>query len=107
MHYCMGELATWGFSHNKNEYCSNCGMKESESKGCCKHENKFLKIVNDQKTFDAAYQLAQSTSLSVIKVFFDLTCVYVPSVVERHTLLNVNPRSQSLPLFIRNSTFRI
>ncbi len=44
MHYCMGELVDWGFSHNENKDCSKCGMKESESNGCCEDKQKLLKI---------------------------------------------------------------
>lgn len=107
MHYCMGKLADWGFSHNKDEDCSNCGMKETESKGCCKDEQKFLKIDKEQKTADASFQIPPLTWAAAIHPCFELTSVYVPSLMEEHPLSNAPPRWQSLPLFIRNCVFRI
>ncbi len=103
----MGELTKLGLSHNKDKSCSNCGMKESESNGCCKDEQHLLKIDKEQKTSNASYQLPQFTSDALIHTSFELSSVYVPSLLEEHPLEKAPPRGKNLPLFIRNCVFRI
>ena len=107
MHYCMGKLLDWDFSHNKDKNCSNCGMKETESNGCCEDEKKFVKIDKEQKIADAAYQLPLFTSPALTNPFFEFTSVSVPSIMEEHPLNNSPSRQQDLPLFIRHCVFRI
>lgn len=103
----MGELTKLGLSHNKDKSCSNCGMRESESNGCCKDEQHLLKIDKEQKTSNASYQLPQFTSDALIHTSFELSSVYVPSLLEEHPLEKAPPRGKNLPLFIRNCVFRI
>lgn len=107
MHYCMGELTELSISHSRDDVCSNCGMKESESNGCCKDEQQFLKIDKEQKTSTTSYQLPQFASDALIHNSFELSSAYVPSLMEEHPLVKAPPRSQKLPLFIRNCIFRI
>ena len=107
MHYCMGKLVDLNFSHNKDQNCSNCGMKETESNGCCEDEKKFLKIDNAQKIADAAYQLPLFTSPALTNLFLEFSSVSVPSIMEEHPLNNSPSRQQGLPLFILNCVFRI
>ena len=107
MHYCMGKFVDWGFSHNEDQNCSNCGMKETKNKGCCKDENKFLKIDNAQKIADAAYQLPLFTSPALTSLFLEFTSVSVLSIMEEHLLNNSPSQQQDLPLFILNCVFRI
>ena len=107
MHYCMGELTELGLSHSKDEDCSKCGMKESESNGCCKDQQQFLKIDKEQKTANGVYLIPQFTSNALVNNSFELTSVYVPSLMEEHPLAKAPPRWQNLPLFIRNCAFRI
>lgn len=107
MHYCMGELTELGLSHNKDEGCSNCGMKDRERNGCCKDEQQLLKIDKEQKTSNVSYQLPQFTSDALIHTSFELTSIYVPSLMEEHPFAKAPPRGQNLPLFIRNCVFRI
>lgn len=105
MHYCMGELTELSISHNKDGVCSNCGMKESESNGCCKDKQQFLKNNKEQKASNTPYQLTQFSAL--IHNSFELSTVYVPSLMEEHPPVKVPPRRQTLPLFIRNCVFII
>ena len=92
MHYCMGELVDWHFSHNKDQNCSNCGMKESESNGCCEDKQKLLKIDTEQIIADAAFQLPLFTSSpALVNPSFELTFAYVPSLIEEHPTSNAPP----------------
>jgi hypothetical protein len=50
MHYCMGKLVDWTFSHDDSGSCGSCGMeKKGSDNGCCKDEQKFVKNTIDQK----------------------------------------------------------
>ncbi|MCY7291041.1 MAG: hypothetical protein LH615_02555, partial [Ferruginibacter sp.] len=51
MHFCMNKFVGWNLTHNENEKCGKCGMKEDATKkGCCKDEHKQLKIDSDQQS---------------------------------------------------------
>ena len=108
MHYCMGELVDWDFSHHKDKNCSNCGMKESESNGCCEDKQKLLKIDTEQKIADAAFQLPLFTSSpALVNPSFELTLAYVPSLIEEHPISNAPPRSSGIAVYTRNCIFLI
>ena len=108
MHYCMDEFVDWNFSHNKDQNCSNCGMKESESKGCCKDKQKFLKIDTEQKITDAAFYLPLFTlSPALVNNSIELASVYVASLKEEHPISNAPPRSSGIAVYLRNCIFLI
>lgn len=55
LHFCMDKFVGWNLTHNENEKCGKCGMKEDATKkGCCKDEHKQLKIDSDQKSSSVA-----------------------------------------------------
>lgn len=106
LHYCMGKLIDWKLSKNTKGKCPKCGMAKVPHKGCCKDEHKQFKV-DDQKPVDNSLSLVHLTSVAVIPTFFDLNSVYVSSITEEHPLANAPPRTQGVPLFIRNCVFRI
>lgn len=106
MHYCMGEFVQMNFSHNKDNNCSNCGMKETESKGCCENEQKILKIDKEQKVTIAA-QLPIATYYVLILTFFEITYGHFTALVKEHTHITALLRGRNLPLFIINCVLRI
>ena len=109
MHYCMGELADWGFGQKDSKYCSNCGMLETDQKdkGCCKDENKFLKNDADQKTTELAFQLIQLTSVSLPPSFVEITFTIFPAVTENNIISHLPPRNYGVAVYIRNCVFLI
>lgn len=38
MHYCMGKLIDWGFTHSKKDSCENCGMSKRYETAALKKE---------------------------------------------------------------------
>lgn len=106
MHYCMGKLVALDFLHNKGQLCSNCGMKETDNKDCCKQEKKLLKVEKDQKSTFTSYQLPQYTN-TIINNYVEITSGYVSSLKELHPLYDPRLRGRSLQLFIHYSVFRI
>lgn len=108
MHYCMGELVSWDFSHKKDQNCSSCGMKGSESNGCCNDQQKLLKIDTVQKIADATFELPQFiSSPALAHPSFELNFEIVPSLIDEHTANNVQPRSSGIAVYLRNCIFLI
>ena len=104
----MGELVDWGFSHKEDQNCTNCGMTESESNGCCEDKQKSLTIDIEQKISDAAFQLPLFTSPhALVNPAFVLTFAYFPALIEEHPTSNAPPRSSGIAVYIRNCTFLI
>jgi len=108
MHYCMGELVNWEFSHKKDQNCANCGMKGSESDGCCNDQQKLLKLDTVQKIADAAFELPHLISFpALVQPSIELGFSLVPTLIDEHPANNVQPRSSGIAVYLRNRTFLI
>ena len=103
----MGEFVQWNFSNNKEKNCTNCGMSESESKGCCDNQQKIFNIDKEQKISNATYQYPQITSSVLNGPFFEIACLSPAFFLKNRTPGNALLRGQNLPLFILNSVYRI
>lgn len=107
LHYCMDKLIGWSLSGTSEKKCDKCGMEKKDSKGCCKDENKQVKLQNDQKL--ATFYVANLTSPAVIPEhnineyqFWQL------SFVAASFPLSHSPPAQSLvSAYLRNCVFRI
>ena len=106
LHYCMGKLTSWGLLHSKDkDDCSVCGM--TKKKGCCEDKHQTLKI-------DQQYNFT-SASISIPKIANLVSSHYMvePSFTIRSTEIifssssNSPPGKTKIPLFIRNSVYRI
>jgi hypothetical protein len=108
LHYCMDKLVDWGLWNNKSGKCGNCGMDKSEAKdnGCCKDEQKQVKLENDHKAA-SGYQVMQLLSVTILDSFFELSLINLPSVTEENPLSHAPPRSCSIAAYIRYRVFRI
>ena len=116
LHYCMDKLVAWDLGSKENNIaCPYCGMAKtsiadehcaSDSKGCCKDEQKHVKIEKDQKAtennFDFSKVLFQAITISplYINTSYTATCVEYP-------ISNSPPRTSPIPLFVRNCVFLI
>ncbi len=117
MHYCKDKLVAWGLGHEKTgkKSCPYCGMEKStndkhcskESKGCCKDEQKQVKLENDQKISEASFQLSQIPVEAITPSFFNNSFEYVSSITEENPLSHAPPRTQNVSLFVLNCDFRI
>ena len=118
LHYCMNQLVEWGLG-NKNsnaKICSFCGMArsntdqhcEKENKGCCKDEQRFVKLENDQKISDASFKFSQ-ISPNTITPGFSLDCCfeYIAALTKEFPVINGPPQTGNVSLFVRNCIFRI
>jgi hypothetical protein len=110
LHYCMGKLAGWSlvWTDTKSKECSKCGMgkKHNSAKDCCRDENRFLKIKDDQK---ANYVSLEILKLAVTEpVIADHSFSYFfPVINERLLQNNALRRSSEIDIYKRNCLFRI
>lgn len=109
IHYCMGKLADWGLGLNKSKTCVICGMKETDSNdnGCCKDEYKFLKDDSAKKVTESNLQYMKLISTILLTFYTQLSELGLPSITEENPFSNAPPRTQLVPVFIRNCVFRI
>jgi hypothetical protein len=109
LHYCMGHLSDWSIWINNDEKkCSKCGMEkqEEDDNGCCRDEQKWVKIEDDQK----ANLIIEPPSLTsedinylhgyTVISFFNISNDLLPQS-------NAPPRKKSVATYILNSNFRI
>jgi hypothetical protein len=108
LHYCMNKLVNWSLWAKKGDNCSKCGMSKTEKQatGCCKDEQKHVKVENDQKAAEG-YHMLQLNSVTISVVFVELPVIYLPSVIEKRPLSHGPPRSGTIAEYIRNCVFRI
>ena len=105
-HYCMGELQDWGFTKSETKTCGNCGMDKSEKDGCCKDEQKQVKIEKAQKAGNS-FQFA-NVAVAVASVgFLPFTVPSTPAVAEAHPPVHAPPKTGKSPVFVLNCNFRI
>ncbi len=109
MHYCMGKLADWGLGHNNSKTCGKCGMEKADKKdnGCCKDEHKFLKDDSAQKVNESNLQLMQLMATALPSSYIQLPELALPLLTEESPNSNAPPRTQAVPVYIRNCVFRI
>ncbi len=55
LHFCMNEFVGWSLFHNKDNKCGKCGMEDRNKDGCCKDEQKLIKLEIDQQKTDISF----------------------------------------------------
>ena len=105
LHYCMGKLVSWDLSGDRNDKCPDCGMKKT-GRNCCNDQHKLIKVSDDQKVSDMAYQLAQVAAIAPIR-YIELPALPVVSIAVQNPSTHAPPRSGKVTLYLRNCTFLI
>ena len=105
LHYCMGRLVNWDFSHEKHRTCDKCGMEKKGKSGCCEDKYKVLQVEKDHKAGNV-YQLLQPPAIEHTTLYSSFSSVLVPAISEEQPVSNGPPRSQ-VPVHIRLCVFRI
>lgn len=108
-HYCMGELVGWGFGNKEAKHCAGCGMtkEETDSKGCCKDEDKFIKNTSDQKSTETTYPTLNLFTVIQPSVLFDVNCLLRTAVSKKKPFSNAPLRRCGTPVYIINCVFLI
>lgn len=106
LHYCMGQLIDLGLTKTTADKCDNCGMNKAESQDCCKDQHQEFKAEKAQKASQNIYKFNSSVDIPVLALH-ELQEMYVSSLKAEHLSDNAPPRTQTIPAFIRNCSFRI
>ncbi len=107
LHYCMGELADWGFGYDQTKACGECGMDEKDATGCCKDEHTFIKSDDDQKIAENFFYFTGCTSVTFIPHKADLSLTIVSSLPEENFSDNSPPRRSGVAVYLFKRTFLI
>lgn len=107
IHYCMGKLVDWTFSHKESKQCDNCGMeKKGSPNGCCKDEQKFVKSDLDQKSTGNALEFLQFAA--VAPEHGNPHAEALPrSIDHSFPRANAPPLSSSCSIYLLHCNFRI
>ncbi len=110
LHYCMDKLVSWSFRSSHSDYCSKCGMNKSakhQAKGCCKDDQRQVKLAVDQKTTDN-FQLISPAFAATFIPFFELPVIYYStSIIDQNSRSHAPPGGFNLDLYVSNCVFRI
>jgi glutaredoxin len=117
LHYCMDKLVAWGIGLEKTnkKSCPYCSMAKTtadkhcgkQSKGCCKDEQKQVKIEKDQKTADVGFNLVKPILQIAYHATFDLPAIEFNSPTLVHPSSHAPPQTGNNSLFLFNCVFRI
>ena len=106
-HYCMGKIISvnLGDVDDKSHKCTNCGMEER--KGCCDEKQTIIKIEKEHNAVQSSFYFSTYVSYVALPAFIEVNTSDVTNI--NSSLLDASgfSRSQTLPIFIRNSVFRI
>ncbi len=115
-HYCMDKLVAWDLGKNAPEKksWSNCGMEKTdadkhcdyESQGCCKDEQKLVKLANDQKVARGSVHQVPVRIEDESLVYSDYSFGILSSSKEQNPYAN-SPPPPAMSLFLLNCVFRI
>ena len=109
LHYCMDKLVALNLWHSENDQCSNCGMEKSQDSenGCCKDEQKQVKLENDHFKSVVAFQAMQFTAIALPLSYNEILPVTFGSVTEENPRSHAPPLICGLAIYKRNCVFRI
>lgn len=81
--------------------------KAQQDNGCCKDEQKQVKVENDHYTADVAFQKIQLAAVVLPVSFIEIPATAFSSITEENPTGNAPPRSCSIAIYKRNGVFRI
>ena len=109
LHYCMGKFTGYSFRESHSKKCSKCGMvkKSGWDNGCCKDEQKQLKLDDYHKLAENYFSWNLLSPIALILTFFpDYDSRIIP-VSEQYPVSNAPPLRSNLPAYLRFCVFRI
>ncbi len=108
-HYCMGKLTEWGFGSKESKVCPGCGMskKDTDEKGCCKDENKYLKNASDQKIAEFAFTHLQAMAALLPVSYNEFAQIELPAITIESRKGHDPPLRHSISIYILNCNYRI
>ncbi|HET9057581.1 MAG TPA: hypothetical protein VFN30_12115 [Chitinophagaceae bacterium] len=111
VHYCMDKLVGWELWKNKksSDECSTCGMnKTTEGNGCCKDEERPIKIEKDQKTSEFVYKYSFLKFPKIVPSFFTkITVTYLSTLNQKNPEFSNSLAREGTERYLLNRSFRI
>ena len=110
MHYCMGELINCSLKNESRKTCINCGMEKSsqEGKGCCKDEQKRVKLdKHNNRTGQSPFQFLKLSDKQDYISNSGSPELPVSFIINNDPVDDPPPHYCAVPLFIRYGVFRI
>ncbi|QTE38201.1 hypothetical protein J3L18_03775 [Mucilaginibacter gossypii] len=107
--YCMGRLVKVALWHDEqSKKCNTCGMnyQGKAAKKCCTDKHQQLKSEKSSSLTYSQIGLGTSPALLVIPLFGLVPYNYLPLKIS-HPVGQSPPLVTTLPVFLRNCTFRI
>ncbi len=109
IHYCMNELVGVSLTHDHDDRCERCGMKEDKKrKGCCKDEQKTFKT-STHHLAKAVFDVQQQFVAIVPTTYFQhRTATIYHAPVNELAQAHAPPSYWgSCPIYIQVCNFRI
>lgn len=105
----MDEYVGTSFFHSDTEACPKCGMKGDTKKGCCKDEQKLIKLQDEHKKViqDFYFNFFAAQTLPTPFFNYDFQPTYYNSVVTEKLQLPPPPLISTVRLHLLNCVFRI
>ena len=113
-HYCMNRLVGWGLADGESKFCESCGMEKKTvmdgcsvgMKDCCHDEHKQFQSDRAQKPAQSWAGWNPAPAVAVLPyIGWNEPVVVSPS--QAHPVGNGPPIDGKVPVFLRNSNFRI
>ncbi len=106
-HYCMDKLASAKLFEKKAKKCGQCGMHTTDSNGCCRDEQKVVKMDDDQQiTIDFSYSLPSVEALTHNTSDFIIASFYNVPPSGRYQN-HPPPLLSAQDSYLQNNVFRI
>ena len=109
LYYCNGKRVAHNMAKTEMSGCNKClgSEKVDASSGCCQHEQKFVKLVNDQNVADVSFHTQKLISFVSPIIFFDNYNLHYSSLTREFPVNNSPPRSSGITIYQRNCAFLI
>jgi hypothetical protein len=109
LYYCNGKRVAHNMAKADMPECNKCPVskKITSNSDCCQHEQKFVKLVNDQNVADVSFHIQKSVSFISPFVFLDNYNLHFSSLARTFPVNNSPPRSSGITIYQRNCAFLI
>ena len=97
---------SWSLVSNEESTCTNCGMHKEESKGCCKDEQKQVKLDEVQKITNTFFSEFNCPIEIPVPAIDHYTFAY-SSVAVTYPVSHAPPDKSLIPVYLTICVFRI
>jgi len=108
LHYCMGNLASWGIGYDLSKRCAKCDMSATiDMTGCCNDEHTFIKNSSDQSIDYVSVSLSKPFIISNLPFFSEVSLSLIASTRNENFWETHFPISRNVKVYLFNRSFLI